>query len=130
MPGITAAAIRFDAHQSRTCPWRRIDFSQGKCSSSAEETKNCNSPRSFRRRSFVFSPQEHSRLCSRELRILDDLVPDSKTNQIAEAREIHFLHDVTAVAFDCSGRDSQRHTYFFVGLSSRQQPHHFDFARR
>jgi hypothetical protein len=40
------------------------------------------------------------RLVITRLRV-DDLVPQRKPDQIAQAREVHLVHDVTAVAYGC-----------------------------
>src|SRR5579862_3559097 len=61
---------------------------------------------------------------------LNQIIPHRKPHEIAEALEIHLVHDVIPVAFDGSRRHIQRSRDLLVALSFGQQPHNLDFAWR
>ena len=50
---------------------------------------------------------------------LHDIIADGEADEFAETREVHFVHDVIAVAFDRPRRNAERRGYFLVALSLR-----------
>ena len=56
-------------------------------------------------------------------------VSHCKANQFAEGCELHFVHDVVPVAFNCARGHPQGGGHFLVTLPVGQQSHNFNFAR-
>ena len=61
---------------------------------------------------------------------LDQVVADGETNQVAEAAEIHFAHDVVAMAFHRACGDADHRGSFLVAFSAGEQLHYFQLAGR
>ncbi len=61
---------------------------------------------------------------------IDDFVADGEADHFAEAGEVHFAHDVIAVAFDGSRRNAQNTGGFLVALPLCEQGDHVNFPLR
>ena len=61
---------------------------------------------------------------------MDQVVADGETDQVAEAAEIHFAHDVVAMAFHRARGDADHRGGFLVAFSAGEQLHHFQLASR
>jgi hypothetical protein len=61
---------------------------------------------------------------------LNKIVAHSELHEFAEAREVHLVHDVVAMAFDRASGNAERISNGFVAFAFCQQLNNFDFPRR